>query len=84
MELERLEELKKYPSATRFFSKGALIPLESKEHWYPLNQDLWTGLQHYTPIRLAKIEKNAAFTVAEDIMELELSYTAQFEYFKKS
>ena len=73
-------KLKKYSIATGSFSKETQTPLQSScsscVNWF----------HHYTPIRLDKIENNIALKVTEDMMELELSYTAhgntkQFEQF---
>ena len=82
MVLGRLEKLKKYPSATGFFSNETQTPFQSS------GSRSINCFNHYTPIRLAKIEKIAALSVTEDMMELEHSYTAhgntkQFEHFFK-
>ena len=70
MELGRLKKLKKIPSAIGFFYKSTQTPLQSRGsssvNWF----------NHYTPIRLAKIEKNDAPSITEDMMELEHAYTA--------
>ena len=34
------------------------------------------SLHHYSPIRLAKIEKNITLSVTEDVMQLQHSYNA--------
>ena len=70
MELGRFNKLKKNASATGFFYKETHTPLKSSG-FRSVNL-----FHHHTPIRLAEIEKNAALSVTEDIMELEHSYTA--------